>query len=803
MAPEEPLRARYAAFRLLLDHDAAALRDICALEEALGPEPRCDPERAAWLCGRLAESVRRMAAGLAGLAPQEAQGLEPELRRIKARLQALFAPPPPPEGPLVLPLAAAQAAPRLAGGKAVNLAAAAGLGLRVPPGFVVSSAAGALLLGQEGVRQRLARLLRQVDLARPERLARLCARLQSVVLEAPMPEELARALAEAAAAPEFAGRRLAVRSSAVAEDGEASFAGQYASLLDVAPEDLELACRRVLAAKYRPRAVTYRILCGLSDAETPMAVLVLPMIPAVAAGVLHSSEALPGAAGGCVRIDALPGLGDALMAGRAAPRTLRLARRAPPELLDDSGGPGPELPEAALAELVLAGLVLEARCGRPQEVEWALDAGGSVFVLQARPHVSEAAPRDRDAAVLPDLQGRPALALDLACVSGGAAAGVVRHVGGGLSGLDSAPEGAVLAVESLTPSLARCLGRAAAVVAAQGSRASHFGAIAREFGLPVVSGLQDVFARLPEGRLVTVDADAGRVFAGRAEGVLAAAGRRVRRRSRSARNREAAALCCRLGLSDPEAPEFSPGGCASLHDLVRYCHEMATRAMFRLPDGGGGRMGAARRLAAGLPLALYLLDLGGALPPGEEPVEPADVASAPFRALWRGLAESGETWPAGEFCCDWQEFDRISAGIFRADSRRLASYALVAPDYLHLLARFGYHFAVLDGLCCERTEANLMGLRFMGGGGLPEQRALRAGFIARVLEGLGFRVAVRGDMLEARLARFAPEAGLERLAALGRLLVRSLRLDLRLSGAEQAERLARDFLSACARPERP
>jgi hypothetical protein len=78
---------------------------------------------------------------------------------------------------------------------------------------------------------------------------------------------------------------------------------------------------------------------------------------------------------------------------------------------------------------------------------------------------------------------------------------------------------------------------------------------------------------------------------------------------------------------------------------------------------------------------------------------------------------------------------------------------------------------------------------------LPEQRRLRASYIATVLEGNGFEVRLRGDMLNARLSR-AQEADIRRsLILLGRLLVRTQRLDLRLTDAPQTLRLAKDFLS--------
>jgi len=820
-SPATRLRERYAAFRALLDADERGLGLITELEEILDGARRADPVRTAWLAGQLVVNVRAMAGGLEELSPEDARGLPEVLDGLSARLAALFTPPPPLHGPLLLPLDAALDAPQLAGGKAANLAAARRAGLDVPPGLVVTARACEHFLAHSDLRPRLDRLLRQADLSRPERLVRLCAGMRALVLTAELPVDLDSALRSAAGSPELSGAAgpeftgtLAVRSSAVAEDGERSFAGLYVSELDVAPQDLPDAWRRVIAARYRPRAVTYRILCGLRDEETPMAVLVMPMLAARASGVLHTSEARAGTQGQALRIDALDGPGAALMDGSATPRSLLVARRLPAEILE---GRADGLDESVLNRLVLAGLVLEARFGRAQEVEWALDAAGRLSILQSRPHHPESGPEAEASgaesplpeAGLPDLGGRPVLALGLTGVSGGAASGEVRHLRRLEDSLD-VPQGAVLAVENLSPSLARCLGRAGAVVAASGGRASHFGSIAREFGLPVVSGLADVFARLAPGQLVTVDADTGRVLAGRDEAALAgAAARRGKARPLCTRCSEAAALLCRLRLTDPSAPGFTPAGCASLHDALRYCHEKAVAAMFRLTDEQGRGLDAARRLVSPLPFALSLLDLGGGLEtdgpaagglaPGAE-ATPEQIASTPLRALWQGLASDGETWPADGLSLDLNEFDRISAGIFRKDTVALASYALISADYLRLLARFGYHFAVLDCLCGPRPEANFIGLRFKGGGGLPEQRRLRAEFIGTVLEGLDFSVRLRGDLLEARLLRAEQAAVERRLTTIGRLLVRSLRLDLRLDpreGSGQAERMARDFLREC------
>lgn len=814
LAPERGLHGRYEAFRALLEADEQCLLTIAELEEIFAGARQVDPARTRWLCERLCGTVGEMARWLQAMHPGAHPGLDPALERLREALAPHLAPAEafPQAFPLVFPLDAALGRADLAGGKAANLAAAQRAGLAVPQGLVIGTGAFRLLLDSGGLRPRLDRLLRQVDLARPERIGPLCAGMRALVLGAPLPGEVARAIGEAAhelSRRTPGGGLLAARSSAVAEDGEQSFAGQYLSELNLPPEGVADAYRRIVASKYRPRAVTYRVRQGLADEAAPMAVLLLPMVPAAAAGVLHSSEDLPGLGGKGLTVYALPGLGENLVSGQAEPAVLRLARQLPPRLLSASGPPDPELGRKTLAGLVLAGLVLESVFGRPQEVEWAVDGQDRLFVLQSRAlNQAQVAPGAACPSGHAGEMIRPdekPLAEGLTLVAPGVGCGPVFHL---RPGADPAlvPAGCVLVVDTLTPTLARLVDRVAAVAARTGSRASHFGSIAREAGLPALSGLpafsglEGPFAALPQGLLVTVDADACRILAGCADSLTGPSRqqREAERLRRAERFAGLARLTCHLGLTDPDSPDFSPEGCASLHDLVRYCHEKAVAEMAGLSGGRTPRaLGRARRLAAPLPLALYLLDLGGGLDPaaGAAPA-PEHFASVPMRALWSGLAHPAESWDKG-FGCDWDEFDRISAGIFRKDSRALGSLALLARDYLHLLVRFGYHFAVLDSLCGPRPEANYVRLRFKGGGGLPEQRRLRLVFLSAVLEALGFAVRVRGDMLDASLARRDEAATATALALLGRLLVRSQRLDLGLASEAQAQALAREFLAQC------
>jgi rhodanese-related sulfurtransferase/phosphohistidine swiveling domain-containing protein len=163
--------------------------------------------------------------------------------------------------------------------------------------------------------------------------------------------------------------RVAVRSSGDNEDGaDQSYAGVFESLLDVSQERLFEALEEVARSLTSARAGVYS-----GGACESGAILVQAMVPAEHAGVLFTEH--PGESGAAA-IEMVAGLGDALVSGRAQPRTLKLGRYSG-RLLD--GGPAP----IEVEPLFRLGRSVEELFGCPQDIEWAR-AGGRYFLLQAR-----------------------------------------------------------------------------------------------------------------------------------------------------------------------------------------------------------------------------------------------------------------------------------------------------------------------------------------------------------------------------------------------------------------------------------
>ena len=250
-----------------------------------------------------------------------------------------------------------------------------------------------------------------------------------------------------------------------------------------------------------------------------------------------------------------------------------------------------------------------------------------------------------------------------------------------------------------------------------------------------------------------------------------------------------------LELVDPAGDNFTPEGCRSLHDIIRFCHEKALHSMFTTGRPGTGR--GALRLVADIPLDVYLFDVGGGIASSinkGETVPLNKIVSVPFRALWRGLSHPGVQWKQKPF--DWAAYDKIelAGGVPpKKDSFAFASYAVIGPDYLHFNIRFGYHFTIVDALCGENSAENHCMLRFAGGGGDFEHLSLRIDFLSAVLERLEFVVEQKGDLLEAKLPGLASSVLQQKLDILGRLLGASKLMDMVLEDEHMVASCVDDF----------
>jgi pyruvate,water dikinase len=167
----------------------------------------------------------------------------------------------------------------------------------------------------------------------------------------------------------------AVRSSSTAEDSEqASFAGQFETVLDVDVGGIADAVLRCWRSGFTDRVKAY----GGDRGPGSMAILIQPMIPAEAAGVAFTTDPVSGRHR--TVIEAVEGLGERLVSGAATPERWTVE--------EDGSIEAPSVARLLDAEKARAigdlARRVEKHLGRPQDIEWAV-AGGSLWLLQARP----------------------------------------------------------------------------------------------------------------------------------------------------------------------------------------------------------------------------------------------------------------------------------------------------------------------------------------------------------------------------------------------------------------------------------
>ena len=304
----------------------------------------------------------------------------------------------------------------LAGGKGASLGELLRAGIRVPDGYVVTTAAFRDAMGAlaEDVERRVSAL----DPTDTPRLATAIAEIRARVQSAPPPSAVAEAiiggyrrLGARAGQPDLP---VAVRSSATSEDSaEASFAGLQDTYLWVHGGQSVLDhVRRCWASLYSVESVTYRLRRGIPETDLAMAVVVQQMVGSRSSGVMFTRSPLTGDRS-VVAIDASWGLGSAVVSGDVTPDafvvskvTGEIVRRTVSTKTrwhqPDPGGHGvveadvptnlrdvPSLSDDEITELVAVARKVEAHYGCPQDNEWAVARTGSpgeiVFLLQSRP----------------------------------------------------------------------------------------------------------------------------------------------------------------------------------------------------------------------------------------------------------------------------------------------------------------------------------------------------------------------------------------------------------------------------------
>jgi pyruvate,water dikinase len=806
---------RYRRFRRLLEHNRTALALQADLEQIYYDNRPFVPQMVEKKSRQLLLEVDGMVNALSGMTGKDYEPLFGVLRSIERAVHQEWAGlHRNPTDDLVLPLAniGLEQMP-VVGAKAANLAhIGRALQLLTPQGFAVTTTACRQFLQETGLSEEIDSLLADLVDDDPAGMEAASHNLGQRILTTPLPQNIDQAL-QAAAGHFPPGQRFAVRSSAIGEDGEISFAGQYTSVLNVAVPDLSHAYRQVIASLYTASALSYRMHHGLDDRDTPMGVLILAMVQPQYSGVLYTADPT-GDDREHIRISLVAGLGDQLVGGDASPERMFSLDKKTLAVLEAKGLADPDHP-GFLRELAGHALRMEEHYQRPLDIEWAVDQSGRVFILQVRPLLVVIEEDHGNAENVLEYPDHPVLLHGGKCAAGGVVSGrVLLKTSIDLD--NSAPPlepDTILVVRTASTTFTPWVSKVRGIITDVGGTASHLASVAREFGVPALFDTKTATSILHDGEEITLWASQGRVYRGTVQELVQGVHqvkRPIFNTPAHLRLQRLLDLISPLNLTDPNSADFSPDMCRTVHDIIRYCHEHSVRQMFNLGETIGHTRNAVR-LKVNIPLILFALDMGGGLRPGLttcDEINAHDVTSVPFTALWRGFSYPGINWSSAVAVGAQGFMSLMAAGARPQDTSRLggASYAILSGDYLNLNVRFGYHFATVDALCSADIEHNYVTLSFAGGAGAYHGRSLRIQFLADVLTRLGFEITIKGDLIEASLMRLDQPAMETALDQLGRLLGTSRLLDMALKTPEQVVALTESFFQGrydFLEPERP
>ena len=422
------------------------------------------------------------------------------------------------------------------GGKGANLGEMTQAGFPVPEGFVVTSAAYNKHIKDNHLTPKIRAILKGLKVEDPTALNRASAAVQKLIEKAPIPPEIEKAVF---AAYDKLGKDpyVAVRSSATAEDlPEASFAGQQETYLNIQGDSsLILHVRKAWASLFEPRAIYYRENQGFDHFSVSLAVPVQRMVQSDVAGIMFTINPVTNDKGNIV-IEAIWGLGERIVQGTITPDHHEVDRQSwnitNTETIDqkvemvkkhgrtfDAKVPRSrvgkrKLTDKQVVEVAKMGKKLHQHYFFPQDIEWAIE-NGKLYIVQTRPITTVKATTDKVAA-----QGKKSksdnpkgkLILEGQVASPGIATGIVNILKSARD-IRKVKHGDILVTDMTTPDFVPAMKKAVAIVTNKGGQTSHAAIVSRELGVPCIVGSKTATKALKQGKVVTVDATEGKVYA--------------------------------------------------------------------------------------------------------------------------------------------------------------------------------------------------------------------------------------------------------------------------------------------------
>jgi pyruvate, water dikinase len=828
----EPIRKSYQSFQELLSSNNKVLEFMADMEEKLSGEFLFDRHYIKTTAESIANGVLNIIENLNALSQDKYKQLykiyddiNEEIKKILSHKLEI------PVSDLTIPLEnLSSETVNIAGGKIAQLGEIKNrLGLPTPQGFAITAYSFAQFMELNVFTEKINKTLlslSSLSIENMEEVNKVSKEIQDMIIESDIPYDLEKAVKDAySELCKKIGRdaTVSVRSSAILEDGKFSFAGQYATFLNV-PGDLILQkYKEVVASLFTPRAIFYYKTKGFSEGEMVMAVGVLNMIDAKAGGVIYTRDPNKPEADYIV-INAIHGLGKWVVDGSVTSDSYAVSRHPAGTILDKrisdqktmlAYGPDGTLREVRVPdemkgkqclgdELIrmLAGyaLDLERHYGCPQDIEWAIGSNNQPYILQTRPLRMLSIKRSRSDLTIPARIKEYNILLDkgvIACKGIGSGRAFILKAE---ENLKDFPEGAVLVARQTSPKFVIVMNKASAIVTDVGSATGHMASLSREYQVPTILDTEVSTRVIRDGQEITVDAINGNIYEGKVNELLEYALKK--REPFKGTNlfktlEKVLKKIAPLNLVDPQAENFKPEYCETLHDITRFVHETSMQEMFDIGKGHNITEIKTIDLQAGMPVDVHMLDIEGGVRENVKKASPEDILSIPFSSLIKGMRSM--RWPGPK--PDVEAFSGTTAHASSVPEEQLGeisekSFAIVSGNYMNFSIRLGYHFSLIEAYTSDNLNDNYIKFFFRGGGASPDRKLRRVRLIVQILKEIGFRINVKEDLIDAILTKYKKATIEEMLFILGKLTAYTKQLDMVMFNDAITDMYAEEFIKA-------
>lgn len=420
----------------------------------------------------------------------------------------------------------------LVGGKGANLGEMTSFGIPVPRGFIISSRAYFNFLEENQAKGKILKELNNLVVDDPVSLSRSAERIKNIIRAGKISESLRKQIIDnyLKMGGLFTLAEVAVRSSATAEDlPTASFAGQQKTFLNIRGEKALIeSVKECWQSLFEPRAIFYRQEKGFDHFKVGLAVIVQEMVPAEISGVMFTVDPVTNKSNRII-IEAIYGLGEYIVQGEVTPdryvvdsrnleiihreiakQTIQLTqsgRRTKTIAVDVKKQTKRKLNDKQIIELAKIGKKIHHHYFFPQDIEWTFYKN-RFYIVQARPVTTLATVAEEKKETFRRkliIKGLPA--------SPGIASGPVLKIESPKQ-ISKVKRGDVLVVEMTTPDYVPAMKKAAAIITDKGGQTSHAAIVSRELGVPCVVGTEKATKILKNGQIITVNGQAGEVYAG-------------------------------------------------------------------------------------------------------------------------------------------------------------------------------------------------------------------------------------------------------------------------------------------------